>query len=185
MDTNELVRQVKNGDTEAFGQIYDAFAQRIFRYIRLKVQNKNEAEDILQEVFVKAYRGLDKLELKDLNFTAWLYRIASNTINDFFRKKYRTPEILSLDESFDVSDGRSLQNELANKSDVETVRAAFEYLPSLYKQVLELRFLQELSLDEIAEILNKTNLSVRLIQFRALKKVQVILKKTSSHVDKQ
>jgi len=177
MEVNDLVAKAKMGDSEAFGQLYDNFAQRIFRYIRLKVQNREEAEDILQEVFVKAYRGLDSLDLGNLNFSAWLYKIASNTINDYFRKKYRTPEISPIDENFDVAGGISLQKEIEVKSDVEIVRAEFTNLPVLYRQVLELRFVQDFSLDEVAKVLKKSNLAVRLLQYRALKKIQVILKK--------
>lgn len=176
METNQLVRQAKNGDSEAFGRLYDSFAQRIFKYIRLKIQNRQEAEDILQDVFVKAYNGLGGLKLEDLNFNAWLYRIAGNTINDYFRKKYRTPDMVSIDETFDLPSKVSVQKEVEIKSDMETLQKAFTGLPPLYKQVLELRFLQEFSLGEIAKILNKSNLSVRLLQYRALKKVSVILK---------
>lgn len=176
-ETNDLVKRAKQADSEAFGQLYDRFAQRIFKYIRLKIQNQPEAEDVLQDVFVKAYRGLASLNLQDLNFSAWLYKVAGNTINDYFRKKYRTheSEIIAIDESFDIPSGVSLQHEVEINSEIEMVRQAFDSLPPLYKQVLELRFLQEFDLDEIAKILNKTNLSVRLLQFRALKKVKIIL----------
>jgi len=177
METNELVSLAKRGDSEAFGQLYDLFAQRIFRYIRLKIQNQEEAEDVLQEVFIKAYKGLSSLSLENLNFSAWLYRVASNTINDHFRKRYRTPEISAIDENFDMPGTVSVEKEVGVKLELEEARAAFEYLSPIYKQVLELRFLQDFSLDEIAKILNKSNLSVRLLQYRALKKVQIILKK--------
>jgi RNA polymerase sigma-70 factor (ECF subfamily) len=175
METNELVEKAKNGEEEAFGQLYDSFAQRIFKYIRLKVQNRQEAEDILQETFIKAYRGLSGLRPDDLNFNAWLYKIAGNTINDHFRKAYRTPDILSIDENFDLPSSQSLEKEIEVSSDMDNMRKTFAKLPPLYKQVLELRFLQEFSLDEIAKILNKSNLSVRLLQHRALKKVKIIL----------
>jgi RNA polymerase sigma-70 factor (ECF subfamily) len=177
METNELVDKAKNGDSEAFGLIYDSFAQRIFKFIRLKIQNRQEAEDVLQDVFVKAYRGLGSLKIKDLNFNAWLYKIASNTINDHFRKVYRTPDILAIDENFDLADNKpSLQKQLEVKSDMEGLQLTLNKLPPLYKQVLELRYLQEFSLAEIAKILNKSNLSVRLLQYRALKKIHIILK---------
>ena len=83
----------------------------------------------------------------------------------------------SIDESFDITDGYSLEEEAAINSDLEIVRAALNNLPPQYKQVLELRFVQDLTLDETAAVLNKSNLSVRLAQFRALKKLKVILNK--------
>lgn len=176
MDINELVKLAKNGEANAFGELYDLFANKIFKFIKLKIQNPEEAEDVLQEVFIKAYKGLGKLKLEDLNFNAWLYRVASNTINDKFRKKYRTPEIVNIDETFDIADKYSLQEEVQVKSDMESLQIVFNKLPELYKQVLELRFIEEMSLEEIAKILNKSNLSIRLIQFRALKKVRELSK---------
>src|SRR6185369_14593410 len=115
MDIKVLINKVKNGDSQAFGQIYDEFAQRIFRYVKIKIQSRQEAEDVLQEVFIKAYNGLNTLNMNELNFSAWLYRIAGNTINDYFRKKYRTPQISSMDENFDVASSYSLEQSMEEK----------------------------------------------------------------------
>ena len=182
MEINELVVRAQKGDSEAFGLIYDSFAQRIFRYIRIKIQDRQEAEDILQDVFVKAYKGLGQLHKENLNFSAWLYRIASNTINDYFRKKYRVPETLAIDENFDIAGNVSLEKEMEIKSDLEIVQHALALLPANYKQVLELRFIQGFSLEEISKILKKSNLSVRLLQYRALKKTQTILSQSKTYV---
>lgn len=175
LQLNTLVTRAKAGDEAAFSEIYEQFSKKILKYIRLKIQNNQEAEDILQEVFIKAYNGMPKLSTEDLHFSAWLYRIASNTINDHFRKKYRTPEINLIDENFDLPSDVSLKKEMEIKSDWDSVRRAFGSLPTNYKQVLELRFLQDFSSDEVAKILHKSNLAVRLLQYRALKKVQNIL----------
>ncbi len=176
LDINQLIGQAQQGNSEAFGRLYDNFAQRIFKYIRLKIQDRQEAEDILQEVFIKAYRGLNALSLANLNFAAWLYKVASNTINDHLRKKYRTPKIVAMDEDFDPPDHASVEQELVRQSDWETAQKAFTHLPPIYKQVLELRFLQDLSLSEVSKILNKSNVAVRLIQHRAIKKVKLVLR---------
>ncbi|MDR3642256.1 MAG: sigma-70 family RNA polymerase sigma factor [Candidatus Doudnabacteria bacterium] len=175
MEINHLVKLARDGDEEAFGQIYDNFAQKIFKFIRYKIQNRQEAEDVLQEVFTKAYIGLGSFSMENLNFSAWLYKVAGNTINDHFRKKYRSPVTAAIDENFDAPSGYSLQDEAATKWDWNLARDAFSQLPAVYRQVLELRFVQELSVDEVADILHKSNLSVRLIQHRALKKVRQIL----------
>lgn len=176
MDIISLIERSKQGDEEAFGQLYDCYAQRIFRYVRIKVQNREEAQDILQEVFTKAFLGLRSLDLQGLNFTAWLYRVTSNTINDHFRKRYAQPEPLEINESIDVQDKTSLLEEVSVGSDLEIVRASFKKLSPVYRQVLELRFFQDLTLDEVAMAMNKSNLAVRILQHRALKKVQGIIK---------
>ncbi len=175
MGMNELVRLAQQGNAEAFAQIYDQFAQKIFRFVRLKIQNQQEAEDVLQEVFLKAYRGLPALKLESLNFSAWLYKIAANTVNDAFRKKYRSPAISGMDENFDTASSYSLEAEASLASELNTVKAALKFLRPQYQQVLELRFVQDFSLEETAKIMRKSNLSVRLLQFRALKKLKLIL----------
>lgn len=185
METNELVQKVKQGDSGAFEQLYDNFAQRIFRYIRQKIQCQQEAEDVLQEVFIKAYKGIANLPLEDLNFTAWLYRIAGNSINDYFRKKYRSPGISPIDENFDIPDKVSVYGEIEIKSEVETARSTFKYLPPLYKQVLELRLVQDYSPEQAGKILKKSNLAIRLLQYRALKKVRLILQRPAYNIQYQ
>src|SRR6185369_7951470 len=149
MNVNELVSKAQGGDQQAFAELYDGFAQKIFKYIRLKIQDRQEAEDILQEVFIKAYRGLGTLSMENLNFNAWLYKVCGNTINDFFRKKYRTPQISGMNEEFDAPSSYSLEKEAEIKWEYNEACEAFDQLPPLYKQVLELRFTEQLEINEV------------------------------------
>jgi RNA polymerase sigma-70 factor (ECF subfamily) len=174
MEINEYVIQAQGGNVAAFEELYHSFSQKIFFYIRKKIQNREEAEDILQEVFIKSYRGLKSLRPGEINFSAWLYKIASNTINDHFRKKYRCPEVVSIDENFDLPDKHCLFKEIVTRSDLEGARENLNKLPELHKNVIELRFFQELSVDEVAKTLNKSNLSVRMIQYRARKNLKLM-----------
>jgi RNA polymerase sigma-70 factor, ECF subfamily len=180
MDILETIRKAQSGDTQSFGVLYDEFADKIHRFICVKVKNRNQTEDILQETFVKAWQGLPKLKLEDLNFKAWLYKIASNTINDYFRKIYRNPDTLELDESLPLIAQGGPERDLHALYDSELVRSVLSTLPTQYQHVIELRFLQEFSLQETSAILGKSNLATRLTQHRALK----LLKKNiqNSHV---
>lgn len=177
MDIAELVKKAKQKDAAAFAEIYDLFADRIFRYIRLKVRENEQAEDILQDVFVKAWQGLHTVALEDLNFKAWLYKVAGNTINDHFRHIYRLPQIAALDEAMHVSDASSPDKDLKIQQDKQAIRESLEALPVQYKQVLELRFIQDFTLQETADILRKSNLAVRLLQHRALKQLKIVITK--------
>ena len=176
MDLINAVNKAKQGDNEAFGLIYDQFAQRIFSYVRQKVQDRQQAEDILQDVFVKAYRGLPTLSEEGLNFSAWLYKIASNTVNDHFRKSYRSPGLEPIENHQDLASPVSVEKDLVLKDDNEKLKQALFLLPENYREVLQLRYIEDLTLAETAKILNKSNLAVRLSQHRALKKLEVILK---------
>ena len=177
MEILELVSKTKQGDTEAFASLYDQFADRIFRFVKLKVQNQQQAEDILQETFIKAWQGMANLKLEDLNFSAWLYRIAHNSINDYYRKIYRSPETLELNENIDVEANISLPDQLQKENDIAGIREALRHLPAQYRQILELRFIQDFTISETAGILKKTNLAVRVLRYRALKKLRETISK--------
>lgn len=172
----KLVAAVQQGSEEAFAALYDEFADRIYKFISFKTSDPEHAEDILQEVFVKAWHGCKKLELKDLNFSAWLYTIASNTVNDHFRKVYRRPQTVSLDPAFDTPAPHDTSELVSSSLDARLVQKALHALPANYKQVLELRFIQEFSIEETAKALKKNSVSVRVLQHRAIKKLERIFK---------
>lgn len=172
----KLVAEVQDGSEEAFAALYDEFADRIYKFISFKTSDPQHAEDLLQEVFVKAWHGCKKLELKDLNFSAWLYTVASNTINDHFRKVYRRPQTVSLDPGFDTAAADDTSDLVNSSLDAALVQKALKELPQNYKQVLELRFIQEFSIEETAKALKKNSVSVRVLQHRAMKKLERIFK---------
>ncbi len=181
METTELIKHAQNGDDKAFGKLYDAYSELLFRYIKTKVQNQQEAEDLLQEVFIKAHKALPRLKIdKGLKFKSWLYTIAANTVNDHFRKIYRRPENLELDENLNVSSGRTPAEELVIYSDIEIIKKAVALLPEKYREIIELRFVQDIELKDCAKILNKNSVSIRVLQYRALNKLRKILRQNNA-----
>ncbi len=172
-----LVEKIKNGDEQAFGELYDEFADRIYAFIRIKTVGTDVADDILQDVFLKAWKGCQKLKIEDLNFSAWLYKIASNTVNDFYRKKYRNPEPVSIDEAIGVKSRDDSMDDANLHFDKKLIKEALEKLPANYKEVIALRFFQEFNIEETAKILNKTSITVRVWQHRAIKKLEQIFNK--------
>ncbi len=178
MDSSEikvLVAKVQNGDTQAFGELYKVYANCIYKFIHIKVPETAAAEDILQETFFKAWQALPKLKLDNLYFKAWLYRIARNLINDFYRAHYRQPLIDTLDNHLGLSDHSSPVAETSLKLDLARLKIQLAKLPTQYQQVIELRFIQEFQINEVAQIMGRTPLAIRLIQHRALKKLQTLL----------
>ncbi len=167
-----LVRRMQTGDQDALSELYDGFADRIYTFLRHKVSTDQEAEDLLQDVFVKAWRGSKSLQLTDLNFSAWLYRIATNTANDHYRKVYRRPEVTTLDDAPEIAAPDDTSRAVEQSFISVQVREALDRLPASYKQVLELRFFQEYSIEETAHILGKSSLSTRVLQHRALRKLE-------------
>jgi RNA polymerase sigma-70 factor, ECF subfamily len=179
MDTeqiNTLVKQSQSGDQAAFAALYDEFAQRLYAYIRIKVADTEKAEDILQEVFLKAWQGCRNLQTKDLNFSAWLYKVAANTINDFYRRTYREPQTVSIDEAQNVA---SIDDPAINASrglEKRVIEQTLDQLPSHYKEVIELRFLQDFSIADTAEIMGRNSVTVRVWQHRAIKQLEELFK---------
>ncbi len=181
----ELVRQTQSGDQAAFAALYDEFAQRIYAFIRIKVTNNlDQAEDILQDVFLKAWKGCKSLELQDLNFSAWLYKIAANTINDHYRKFYREPTFTSIDEAYAIAGDDNPEANTDQQLNKTVIRDTVNQLPTHYKEIIELRFFQGFSVAETAKILGKEGITVRVWQHRALKQLQKLYKDDPSQQTK-
>jgi RNA polymerase sigma-70 factor, ECF subfamily len=173
----ELVKKTQTGDQAAFAQLYDEFASRLFSFIRIKVSETTAAEDILQEVFLKAWRGCRSLDLNNLNFSAWLYQVTRNTINDYFRKKYRQGQIVPLEEAEQLASEDQLSDNESGGLPSRVVAQTLDQLPAHYKEVIELRFFQDFSVIDTARILGKNAITVRVWQHRALKQLQTLFKK--------
>lgn len=169
---NDLVAKIQKGDEQAFSLIYDEFADRIYKFTCLKVSEPEVAEDLLQEVFVKAWQGCKTLELEDLNFSAWLYRVASNTINDHYRKAYRRPQTTELDPAFNIASTDVTEKATEDSFDAQAMREVIDELPDNYKQIIELRYFQDFTVEETAKVLNKSSVTIRVLQHRATKKLR-------------
>lgn len=167
-DVEDLVVQAQAGVADAFGLIYDKFANQIYRYIYYRVP-KEEAEDITGMVFLKAWEKIHQYVPGKSPFSAWLFRIAHNLIVD----NYRFKKDVDFDElNADIPEHRREHNpikmaELNFSSD--KLRIAISKLKKAYKQVVILKFINELSNPEVAQVMSKSEGSVRILQFRALK----------------
>ncbi len=172
-----LVQRAKSGDQDSFAKLYDLFADRIYKYIRIRVAETAAAEDILQEVFLKAWNGCKKLESDGLHFSAWLYKITERTVKDHYRKTYSRPQTVELESEVDIAVPDDTPRLTEQAFIGKEVQAAISRLPAHYRLVIELRFFQQFSLEETAKIMGKPSLSIRVMQHRAIKKLEQIYKK--------
>jgi len=170
----EILKRVKNGRNEAFGELYDIYAPKIYRFVRLRVDSQETAQDLTSESFLRIWRHLQKQKKIRERFRSLLYKIARNLVIDFYRSK-SVKEILIEDNLEEVSsiedNGRS--NDLAlRREDVREVRRALIQINPNYQDVISWYYLDELSVFEIAEILEKKEGTVRVLIHRALESLK-------------
>lgn len=171
---NTLLYKIRfESNPDAFGELYDRYVKQIYRFVYFKVSNHEEAEDLTSEVFLKAWNYLQ--EKKEVaSFRGLLYRIARNAIIDLYRTRATRPEALS-DEEMEVTDDNAWYQGITTTLESEKIIAALKNLKQEYQEVITLRYIDELEVSEIADIVGKGHITVRVTLHRALKKLKDIL----------
>jgi RNA polymerase sigma-70 factor (ECF subfamily) len=168
-----LVTKAIEGDRDAFGKLYLRHLDAIYRYIFFRVnQSAEEAEDISEIVFFKAWQSLARFKEESGNFRAWIYRIAHNAVIDHYRKQNKLEQ---LTEDIESNDEDALER-IDKENKVATVTEALKFLTDEQKQMVTLKFMNDLSNKEIAKLLGKNEEAIRAIQSRALKTLRKVLK---------
>lgn len=159
-----LVARAQQGDAEAFGAIYDRYQPEIVRYLAHRTRDADAAEDLAQQVFLKAWQAIPRYEERGLPFKAWLYRMAHNQMVDHFRSRRPTTDL----EGVDLPEDPEAEEMLLQGEMQEALKDAMDRLSEDHRQVLVLRFLMEKSAREIGEIMGRKEVTVRGLQMRAL-----------------
>jgi len=171
--SRDLLEQAKNGDREAFGKLYKEYYSRIYRYARINVFNKLQAEDICQEVFIKAWKAIPKFSLQETGtFQAFLFRIARNLIIDLSRKKKE----VSIEEAENVPSDEDQFENISKKENIHIVRNALSRLEEKERQIIILRYFEDLSHAEVAKIIGMREGALRVRTIRLLKKMKELVK---------
>jgi RNA polymerase sigma-70 factor (ECF subfamily) len=155
------IKQVKKGDQNAFGEIVELYKDRVYHVCFRMLGNKQEAEDAAQEAFIRAYMNISSFN-QDLKFSTWIFRIATNLCIDRIRKKkpdyYLDAEVAGTDGltmySQIASDAPLPEKELESQELQETIQQEILKLPEKYRSAIVLKYIEELSLNEISEILD-------------------------------
>lgn len=167
-----ILRRAQDGETEAFGLIYDHFSEKIYRFIYFRVGHKEIAEDVLSDTFVKAWQKINQINSPEA-LSGWLYQIARNNIIDYYRLKKETVALEEVSNTLE---------DLINT--VDTVSASLQQKKILDKlneltdeqqQVIRYRFFEDLSNEEIAYVMGKSEGAIRVIQHRAIMRLKELL----------
>jgi RNA polymerase sigma-70 factor, ECF subfamily len=169
-----LLQKTKKGDKEAFGELYLHYLDSIYRYIFFRVnQNREVSEDLTQTVFFKAWQGIHTFTSERGNFRAWLYRIAHNSVIDYYKiAKAASPVTEEIMDSKTLED---LEDQFDNEIRVATILQAMKMLTDEQQTVITMKFIDGFSHTEIADILDKQEDAVRAMQYRALQRLRKLL----------
>jgi RNA polymerase sigma-70 factor (ECF subfamily) len=163
-DITMLVDKAARGDFRAFGQLYTIYLNRIYRYVLYHVKDRMTAEDITDEIFIKAWKAIRSCKNKGHTFSAWIYRIAHNHIINTLRDLNRFSSINV--EKVAELDTLDIRNEMT--PDQQELLDAIAELPPNQTQVITLKFIEGLDNREIGKILGKSEGAVRVLQLRGL-----------------
>lgn len=171
MSFQDLVKRAKSGDGDAFSQIYETHLTPVFRYAYVRLGNREEADDITQETFLRAYQALERFEATRENFLPYLFTVARNLIiNRSQKKRADTMPVGDLDREVSSDNASSY----AEHEELKIVlRGAMETLSETEKEIIELRFFAERTYAEIAVMIEKSEEAIRQHVARAMKKMRI------------
>jgi RNA polymerase sigma-70 factor, ECF subfamily len=174
LEEARYVDQAKAGDPEAFAKLYDAYVERVSRYIYFRVSQEIDTEDLVSQVFLKAWENLDRYKMGSSPFIAWLYTIARNLVIDHYRTK---KDALPLEEAIAFPSEMEMPDEEAQMHfDLQAMRDALQFLTSDQQQALILKYIAGLPNDSIAKIMNKQEGTIRGLQMRGLQTLAKYMK---------
>lgn len=170
-----LVERAIDGDKGAFGMLYERHLDAIYRYVFFRVGRPGDAEDLTEDVFMRAWEAMDGFEYGgEGSFLSWLYRIAHNIVIDHYRK--RQPQNWSSEQlALEESPHPRVEEVAHHNQDVLRLAQAIKVLDDTEQQVIVLRFIEGLSHGEVADIIGKSEGASRVIQHRALVNLRSIL----------
>ena len=174
----EILKSIKKGDNEAFAKLYDIYTPKLYRFIRLKVNSREMAQDLTSETFLKIWQYLQEQKKIKERFHSLMYKIARNLVIDFYRTK-SSREIL-IEDNFEefsmIEDDDNIAELTIRREEILQAKKAISQIHPHYQDVIVLYFLDELSISEIAEILGKNEGTVRVLIHRAVNALKKTMK---------
>jgi RNA polymerase sigma-70 factor (ECF subfamily) len=187
MKERQIYNRLKKGDKEVFIEAYDLYIDKIYRFIYFKVSNKEEAQDITSSVFLKTWNYVHNNKLGEYKtLKALLYTIARNSVIDYYRKnnKPNTLEIDNEDLNIQIKDEKDdAGKKMDIYLDIKNVEEKLGEMKDEYREIIVLKYVEELTTVEISKILNKSKGNVRVLAHRALGALQKLVQDESDKQD--
>ncbi len=176
-----LLFRLSQKDKQAFVKTYDLYFDQIYRFVYFKVASKEDAEDLTSAVFLKTWGYIQSKSIKNYKtLKSLLYKVARNLVIDYYRKKSAENNNMSIDQEnkLDFSDKeQNIHKNLERKTDYQYIENKLLELKDEYREIIIMRYVDELSIREIALTLDKKNSNVRVTLYRALRALRKIVSK--------
>lgn len=166
-DFDGLVASARSGDGRAFGQLYESMNRRVLAFVTYR--GAVDPEATVNEVFLKAFTRLDSFDGNEIQFTAWIFRIARNTLIDESRARSRRVDETWLSDSCESHVGGDVETEACDRMSADQVLRHLDVLTQEQRDIVVMRVVSDLTIDAIAEILDKRAGAVKAMQRRALR----------------
>lgn len=162
----QLIRDAQAGNRHAFASLYDAYLDRVYRYVYFRTHHKETAEDLTATVFVKALEKLSSFDGEKAGFATWLYAIARNTLTDHYRRQ--KPDVDVEDVWDTLASGEDIPGDTDTRARLAKVQELMKDLPAAQREIVLLRVWDELSYAEIAEVTGKSEAASKMAFSRAV-----------------
>jgi len=170
-----LIESVKKGDKNAFNILYKTYFTPLFRYIYLRINSKTETEDLVQEVFLRVLKNINKFEDRNKSPLNYFFTIARNLIIDYWKKKKEIS--INNEEILKAIHNNFNPHQIIQEKEInEIIKKSIKNLPTDQQEVIILKFINDMTNKEIANLMDRSEEAVRQLQCRALKKLRQTLK---------
>ena len=190
-EIKDLVTKSQNKDKEAFSRLFDFYYDKIIKYVFRRTLNVEYSKDITSNVFLKVLDNIEGFKWKNgiNSFNGWIFKIATNEVNQYFRKQNRYKLIIDDPERrFNLKDESNLSLEIEKKIDNDKhliiLSKAIKELKPIYQDILHLRYFEEMPYNEISEVLKKKESTVRVYARRAIEELEKVLEKDAVNFTK-
>jgi len=170
---NQWACDLKNGDSLAGKKIFEHFSPKIYRFFIRKSHNREIAEDLTQEVFLKVVNKIDSFDENLGSFSGWVWQIAKNTAKDYYRQKKPLPFSNLADDGLNIADPKNI---LPQNAELEEILQKVKNLNPEEQNVFNLRYLHNFSYREISRMTNKSEISLRVLMHRVIDKLQKLFR---------
>ena len=167
-DDIQLLTTAQGGDAQSFGELYERYAPRVFRYLYAHLGDRLDAEDLTEEVFLRVWRTLPSYQEQGVPFLAFLFRVAHNALIDYYRHVSKPGQEVSIENMALIDHGPGPGELVMTLLEHQQLRQTLLQMREDYRTVLVLRFLSELTPDETAQVMGRSSGAVRVLQHRAL-----------------